>query len=98
MLVRLVAEILHCASPVQIREQPRIYQAHSLQRLGGADVENLLIRRAAPQVVNRVEHSDKAQHCQYENGRSDHVHPAGSAHFRFRRWKINTAPEMAIAE
>ncbi len=35
---------------------------------------------------------------QYEHSRSYQVHPGGGLHFKFRRWKISTAPEMAIAE
>src|SRR5271157_3219019 len=94
----LGAEILHGPCPVNVSEQTGITQAHPPQYGGRLDVERLLREARQMHMIDGIKSRDAAGQRNQQDDGGHHVDAARAAHFRFRRWKISTAPDIAIAE
>ena len=91
-------EILHRARPVNVGQQTGVAEAHPPQHPGRAHIKRFLRYRSPPQVVDGIERCHCAGHGKQQYSDRHQVRASPGTHFRFRRWKISTAPEMAIAE
>jgi len=90
------AEILHRASPVDVRQQPVITETHPFQHLGRADVQDFFERGPGPYFVRMMQgHSAGAEESNHAGCGNDGS--LAAVHFRFRFSKISTAPLRAMA-
>src|SRR5208283_3950612 len=94
----LFPKILHRTRPVNVGEQAGVAQAQPPQHLGRIHIKRFLRHRFPPQVVDGIQRRRCARHGKQQYRDRHPVDASRRTHFRFRRWKISTAPEMAIAE
>src|ERR1035441_749511 len=93
-----VAKILYRARPVDIGKQSVVAEAQAFDPLGRVEIEDFFERSLVAHLIQPPqEHDGTGQRKQQQNA-SRHRNLARASHFRFRRSKISTAPQIAAAE
>ena len=82
--------VLHCARPINVRQQRRVFQTHDLQQLwrGEQQIIALLMQRCVLRVDANLELPDRRE--SQRHGQNHHVY-CPAPHFRFLREKIMAA-------
>src|SRR5271169_3385713 len=93
----LVAVVLHHARPVDVRHQRRVFEAHCLQELAGAQHQLVaLLVQSSSLAVDALLKQPYARKSQREQYQKQPILRSLRIHFRFRREKTAAATSSTM--